>query len=426
MATARIILDTRKAKSDGTFPVKIRIAHVKDHQRLNVKVSLTEEDFNKVIKGKNLNETLKPLKIKLDERLTKANNIIKDLHPFSFDAFNSAFNQIGNRADLLFLLSNKAESLREDDKHGNANLYQQSATLLARYNATLKKKDNVLLITDITPNWLQGFEKWALKLKRTTGKGDVISEYGKTTLGMYLIRVRAIFNEAITNNELNRNYYPFHKADNQRGYKIPKGTNNKRALSIAEIMVIYNYVPISPNEQFAKDMFLFSYLSSGMNAVDIFRLKWSDISGNHFSFVRKKTENKVGGTNKITINLSDDLLAIIERHGTRKLNTNYIFNVIPANTNEKELLQKVRTSIASINVYLKKIAVKVGVTSEISTYFARHSYATAQMGSEVPLAFISKQLGHTDLKTTQNYLDSFPSEKSAEYQSNLLDKTKLA
>lgn len=426
MATARIILDTRKAKSDGTFPVKIRIAHVKDHQRLNAKISLTEEDFNKLMKGKNLNETLKPVKAELDALVTKANLIIKDLHPFTFDAFNSAFTQKGNRADLLFLLSNKAEILREDDKHSNANLYQQSSALLARYSATLKKKDNVVLMTDISTKWLQGFEKWALNLKRTTGKGEVILEYSKTTLGMYLIRVRAIFNEAITNNELNRSFYPFHKADNQGGYKIPKGANNKRALSMAETMLIYNCVPVNAPEQFAKDIFVFSYLSSGMNAIDIFRLKWSDISGNQFSFIRKKTENKTGGTNKITINLTPDLLAIIERHGTRKLNTKYIFNVIPAQSTEKELLQKVRTAIASINVYLKKIALKVGVTSDISTYYARHSFANTLMNSEVPLAFISKQLGHTDLKTTQNYLDSFTNEKAAEYQSNLLDKSKQA
>lgn len=425
MATARIVLDTRKAKADGTYPVKIRIAHIKDHQRIGTTICLSQENFDKLMKGKNLNESLKPIKAKLDALISKANGIIEDLHPFSFDAFGLRFSKKGNRSDLLFLLNDKADRLRTEDKHSNANLYSQAAALLGRYNSTVKKTSE-LPITDITPKWLQAFEKWALKLKRKTSKGEVIDEYGKTTLGMYLIRVRSIFNEAITNNELSRSAYPFHKADNQQGYKIPKGANNKRALSMGEIMQIYNYESDHQAEIFARDVFIFSYLSSGMNVIDIFRLKWSDIKSDHFSFVRKKTENKTGGTNKISITLSEDLLRIIETHGTRKINNGYVFNVIPANATELEGLQKVRSTVSAINVNLKKIAAKLGITGEISTYFARHSFATNLMNNEVPLAFISKQLGHTDLKTTQNYLDSFTTEKASEYQSNLLDKNRTA
>lgn len=377
------------------------------------------------MEGKKLGENLKPIKAKLDALISKANDIIEDLHPFSFDAFGLRFTRKGNKSDLLFLLREKAERLKAEDKHGNANLYSQAAVLLARYNSTLNKASE-LPITDITPKWLQAFEKWALHLRRKTNKGEVVAEYGKTTLGMYLIRVRSVFNDAITNNEIPRSAYPFHKADNQQGYKIPKGSNNKRALSMGEIMQIYNYETDHPAELFAKDIFIFSYLSSGMNVIDIFRLRWNDIKGDQFSFVRKKTENKTGGTNRISIVLSPDLKQIIEKHGTRKLHNNYVFNIIPSNASEIEALQKVRSAVSSINVNLKKIAKKLGITEEISTYFARHSFATNLMNNEVPLAFISKQLGHTDLKTTQNYLDSFTTEKASEYQSNLLDKNKTA
>ena len=60
--------------------------------------------------------------------------------------------------------------------------------------------------------------------------------------------------------------------------------------------------------------------------------------------------------------------------------------------------------------------------ADISTYYARHSYANNLMNDSAPLAFISKQLGHTDLKTTQAYLDTFTTTKAAEYEQNLLDK----
>lgn len=425
MATARVILDERRAKSNGLFPVKIRIANGRAWKLYGTSYSLSPDDFKKLLEGKRLGENLKPMKSKLDGLLAKANSIIDDMHPFSFDAFQLRFTQKGNKSDMLFLLRDKSERMRAEEKYGNANLYSQAAVLLERYNSTVNKSSE-LPITDITPKWLQAFELWASKLKRTNKKGEVVAEYGKTTLGMYLIRVRAIFNDAITNNEIARNTYPFHKADNKQGYKIPKGSNNKRALSMDEIMAIYNYETDHPTEIFARDMFLFSYLSSGMNVIDIFRLKWADVKRDHFAFVRKKTENKTGGANKIKISLSEDLERIIATHGTRKLNSGYVFDVIPANATEAESLQKVRAAVSTINVNLKKIAGKLGITEEISTYFARHSFATNLMNNEVPLAFISKQLGHTDLKTTQNYLDSFTTEKASEYQSNLLVKNKIA
>lgn len=425
MASARLVLDKRKVKADSTYPVKIRIAHVKDFQRLGTTVSLTEAEFEKLIIGKYLSKEMTAIKADLDALIIKANGIIDDLQPFNFDDFNTRFIEKGNKTDLLFLLANQSEAFRNDDKVSSANLYNQALVLLTRYNATLTKSGE-LPITSVNPKWLQGFEKWALKLKRTTKKGVEISEYNKTTLGMYLIRVRAIFNYAISEKILPANAYPFHRPDNQKGYSIPKGTNNKRPLSKIEIMQIYNFKTDNAGEQFAKDIFLFSYLSNGMNAIDIFRLKWSDVASNFFRFVRKKTENKPGGANEITVRLNEDLLSIIARHGTRKLNNPYIFNVIPGDATEKVILQKVRSKIGTINPTLKRIAVKLGITSDISTYFARHSFATNLMNSEAPLALISQALGHSKISTTENYLSAFSSDKAQQYMDNLLDKSKTA
>jgi len=91
---------------------------------------------------------------------------------------------------------------------------------------------------------------------------------------------------------------------------------------------MHNYVPATPGEQFSKNIFMFSYLASRMNMIDIFRLKWSDITNNEFSFVRKKTAAKTGGTNKINTPLNSAFLRMIETHGTRKLTTDCIFDVI--------------------------------------------------------------------------------------------------
>jgi len=421
MATARIVLDTRRAKENGLFPIKIRIAHIKEWKLFTTIYSLSKSDFEKVLEGKYLNADHKKIKSKLDDQIRKAEKIIEDLQPFNFDTFALRFTSKGNRSDLIFLLREKAERIKSEEKYSNANLYNQAANLLSRYNTTITKSAE-LPINLVDASFLNKFEVWALKLKKTTLAGVEISEYNKTTLGMYLIRVRAIFNEIIDKGELNRTSYPFWRVDNKKGYKIPKGANNKRPLNVPEIMNLYNYETEHAGEQFAKDMFIFSYLSSGMNMIDIFRLKWSNIKSGQFTFIRKKTENKTGGTNKISINISEDIQAIIERHGSPKINNPYIFNVIPNKATEQEILKNARVAIAGININLKKIAKILNMDEGLSTYYARHSYATNLMVNATPIAYISKQLGHSNISVTQNYLDNFPSEKAAEYEKPLLDK----
>lgn len=423
MASAQLYLDTRRAKADGTYPVKIRIGYGRQAKLFNTIVSLSKVDFNKVEIGKGkLSDELKEVKPKLDTLIKKANVIIESLMPFNIEIFTTRFYQKGNRLDLLFLLKEKADKLWELEKIGNSNLYKQAWSLLSNYH---KEISNIpeLLINTVDVRWLQDFETWVKKQTRISKNGTIESKYSTTTLGMYLIRVRAIFNDTISDQLIPNNLYPFHTPQNNKGYRIPKGGGNKRALQKTEIQSIFKYLPKNKNELFAKDIFMFSYLASGMNCIDIFRLKWSDIDGNKFTFVRKKTESKLGGQNKITIPLSNELKQIIERHGSHKIGNEFIFNIIPTNATETETLKVVRTSISTINQTLKKIAKSLDITTEISTYFARHSFSTNQMNSEVPLAFISKQLGHTSLKTTENYLSEFSLDKAEDYLSNLLDKT---
>ena len=90
MATARIVLDTRRAKSSGLYPIKIRVANVKDFERFGTVFSLSEDDFAKLLKGKNLSEELKPIKKKTDALVEKANSIIENLDPFDFATFKTS------------------------------------------------------------------------------------------------------------------------------------------------------------------------------------------------------------------------------------------------------------------------------------------------------------------------------------------------
>jgi integrase/recombinase XerD len=50
------------------------------------------------------------------------------------------------------------------------------------------------------------------------------------------------------------------------------------------------------------------------------------------------------------------------------------------------------------------------IANHLTTYFARHSYATILKNSGESIEFIKESLGHKTSKTTENYLSSFDSD----------------
>ena len=427
MVTVSLYHDTRRKKDDGTYPVKLRIGVGRKAHLLKTNISLSESDFLKVITGKNQTEDIKRASKRLKKYTDKANDIIDSIEPFNYEIFDRLFNQSGDRTDLLFLLREKAEIFDSEDKIGSRNLYLQTANLLQKYvveTAKNTKSSPTLPLSVVTADWLRKFEKWSLSLKYIKkGKVDAGSEpmYSATTISMYMIRVRAIFNDCISNKEIDPSIYPFHRSDNKNGYKLPKAANSKRPLTKDDIVSIYKFDKLTEVQSLHKALFIFSYLANGMNMADILTLKWKDVNSDHFTFIRRKTATKLSSSIVISVPLNKQLIEIISRYGTDRSKSERVFGMIPDNAGEREIKRVVSIVVTSINTTLKRIASTLGITEKISTYFARHSYSNNLMNSEAPIAFISKQLGHQDIKTTQAYLDSFSTSKAAKYQENLLD-----
>lgn len=76
--------------------------------------------------------------------------------------------------------------------------------------------------------------------------------------------------------------------------------------------------------------------------------------------------------------------------------------------------------MSKVNSNLKLIAIQLGLNTNLTTYVARHSFATVLKKSGVNIALISEALGHSDLATTQIYLDSFDNEQIDDAMKNLL------
>ena len=236
-------------------------------------------------------------------------------------------------------------------------------------------------------------------------KGNSIS-----TVGIYLRSLRAIYNLQ----KIDRSVYPFGKGSDK--YIIPTSKNIKKALTIEEIGKIYSY-QATPNstKEMAKDYWIFLYLCNGMNVKDFSLLKWSNIDDKMLTYKRSKTERSQKEQKHISVALKPESLAIIKKWGQPNIDTNaFIFPHLNEKMNPTQKRATYQQLTKTINKYVKQIAKEVGINKNITTYFARHSFATVLKRSGAKIEMISELLGHSNVNVTESYLDSFENDQIQE------------
>ena len=216
-----------------------------------------------------------------------------------------------------------------------------------------------------------------------------------------------------------RDYYPFEtfkvsKFREQTKKRAIKREDIKRIIDL-DVRTITNYR--SPYLGLGRDLFIFSYLTCGINLADMARIRYSDIYDGRLEYHRKKT-NKL-----ITCKLQEPALKIIEKY--RKQNAvpeDYIFPILDRKVHktETQIRDKVRKANKATNKALHKIEDKLGLPISLTTYVARHSFATVLKRSGVSTSIISESLGHSSEKVTQIYLDCFENEQMDNAMKNLL------
>ncbi len=405
-ATASIILDKRIQKKDGTYAVKLRITHNRLQQYYPLNIHLTPEDWERT-QSKNPRNEARDNKIYFNKIEQKANNILKDLVQFSFANFEKAYdqNEVKNE-DVFTLLLNYGNRLAEEKRQSTADTYDWTISSLKAYYTDGKTKK--LLLSDITPKFLQSYENWMVENGRSI-----------STVGIYLRNVRAVINEAIGNGLMPKDAYPFGK----KKYQIPSSRNVKKALPILNIKDIFNYPTKTVSEEKAKDLWLFTYLCNGINVKDIAKLKNKNIDRGTIIFLRSKTERSTKQDLKpIIVMMMPEIKAILEKWGQNTGNPNdFVFDILDGKETPKVELARIKQATKNINTYMKRIGVELGFDTKVTTYVARHSFATVLKRSGAPIQFISESLGHKDLKTTESYLDSFEHSVKENFQKQLLN-----
>ncbi len=215
--------------------------------------------------------------------------------------------------------------------------------------------------------------------------------------------LKSIYNKAFTNKLFICRENPFLK------YSIGKHKEQTRKRAIAKDDILkLSALPLpvtnSPYTELSRDLFLFSYFSAGINFKDMAMLRFDDIVDDTIFYCRKKTKKKM------TCRLLPQAQTIINKYIQPNMeNDDYIFPILDRNRHKTaiQIANRLHKTLAIVNRELNDWGVRLGLKTKLTTYVARHTYATVLKRSGVDVAIISETLGHSEISTTQIYLDSF-------------------
>lgn len=400
-----VIGENHRLSVNGEIPLSIRLTQNKKRKYIRIGINIQPQYWDS---KKNKLKPNCPDREYLDNIITeKLSKYQKQILEFQSIAKEYSINQLIESVErptknisINDYLNSVIENLIKENRIGNATHYQALYNSLERFT-----KINQLQFVDIDVSFLNKYET---HLRNMGNKNNSISIKMRT--------LKAVYNKAVKDNIIKKDYYPF----NEYNVSKLKDSTPKRSILKEDIQKIISLdvqtISKRPQSllQFSKDLFLFSYLGCGINMVDMAHLKRSNIVSIRIVYKRHKTGKQ------ISFLLQPYALEIIQRYENG--NNDYIFPILDdsIHTTAEQQFRRIKKVTYVANKNLKKIGESINLSIPLTTYCARHSFATILKRSGINVAIISEALGHSDLKTTQIYLDSFENSQIDEAMKNLL------
>lgn len=402
-ATINVVCYKWKILANGEYPLMLRICKdgKKKYQSLGISVLPRYWDFTRNKPKPNCPNKEYIQKIILDKQTELQQRVLEFNSEQKEYTTTTLLNDKNKKFELKTVCQfyqELIEQYKNNDKCGNRLIYKSSYNSLKVF--TKNQLDIPFSAIDIS--WLNKYEKW---LRSKCNK--------ETTMSLMFRTLRSAYNKAIKAKCARKSDYPFDE------YKINKfdTKTQKRAIAKTEVLKFTKEVVTLVNRQYvqlSKDIFIFSYLCGGINFTDIANLTKANITNGRIHYIRQKTGKL------IKLGISEEAMQIIKKYESES--KGYLFPILNANIHKTPLQKqnRIHKMLGNVNKNLKLIAAQLNVDANMTTYVARHSFASVLKKSGVSIALISEALGHSDLSTTQVYLDSFDNEQIDTAMQNLL------
>ncbi len=403
MANTRIFLDTRRVKPGVASMLKIAISHKTKTAYVSTGCRLFEDQWDDehsmVVnhpQSQIHNLSILGLKNQVDGfllRLTYENR----LREMSASDIKQEFEAMSNpekgekiRAKNLF--EARFIKFMNTKSSGTKRLYEVTYKRIKEFAERKNFRMPTLTFEDINKDWLTQFDLFLSEFAPSVNARNI-----------HFRNIRAVFNDAIDDEITTA--YPF------RRFKIRNVATRKRNLKVEDLRTLFNY-PVEKCNKGYLDIFKLMFMLIGINTVDLANLK--EIKDGRVDFYRAKTHRLY------SIKVEPEALEIIERNKGK----DWLVDILDRYKDHKDYTKH-------INMALKKIGpvTRSGLGGkktfnplfpEISTYWARHSWATIAASLDIPKDVIAHALGHGNNTVTDIYID-FDQNKVDEANRRVLD-----
>lgn len=388
MAKVQLILEDRYVNKKGLYTIKLSLSHLSKTVLMKTDYKIAKEDWNEAkeeIKAKckrynaqKANDLLHDMQKDLRGFLEDL-NVEKSLSSYTVGELVKMYEEkrkVSSSDDIEVLFNlyiSEKKSMNPDA--GTAGLYKNTLRLLMKYCENKKTK-----ISSVTPAFLVSFEGFLRDKEKNKVNG----------IAMNMRNLRAVCNYAIKLRIIDYNNYPF------RSYTIKHDPTNHRNIAIIDLVRIWRYQGTVADNN-ALNLFKLSFYLRGMNFKDILHAKKDNIYNDHLIYKRAKTNKE------LRIKIEPEAKAIIKKYQ----GSEYLLKFIEqkqfrAKPDRKTPLHKDITR--NVNRRLKDIMEREEIKIPISTYYARHTWATLAREIEIAYDIISAALGHGMRDVTSTYV----------------------
>lgn len=254
------------------------------------------------------------------------------------------------------------------DEFAKTKLNERTVDIYIQTKNKIQKFDSDCKFEDIDRAWLTKFERWMIDSGMKTNACSV-----------HMRNIRAVFNYCI--DEEYTTLYPFRK------FKIKKEETRKRSLTVEQLRTLRDY-PCEEYQIRYRDIFMLMFYMIGINAIDLFHAKDSDVVDGRLEYKRSKTGKLY------SVLIQPEAQAIIDKYKGK----NYLLNVLDDYKNYKDFLHRMGDALKDIGPMERKglggKKIRQPLFKDISSYWARHTWATIAASLDIPKEVISAGLGH--------------------------------
>ena len=275
--------------------------------------------------------------------------------------------------------------LREEGRYSTAHVYQNALLSFSKFCGV-----HSVSFRQVTRDRLRRYEQhlYACGLK-------------PNTISTYMRMLRSIYNRGVEAGSAPYVHRLFHEV--YTGVDV----RQKRALPVVALRRLLYEDPQSDRLRRTQAIAALMFQFCGMSFADLAHLEKSALDQNILRYSRIKTKTPMSV--EILDTAQEMISQLLNHQPSRPDCPDYLFDILSGDRKRKDerAYREYQSALRRFNNHLKGLAKALRLTSPVTSYTLRHSWATTAKYRGVPIEMISESLGHKSIKTTQIYLKGF-------------------